>query len=187
MVSLTVLLESAQTLWRHPRLGAPLGTLTEAVPGCGISLWRDRSQVLADRPGTPLAGHGAPLPDQRLPVLCRYHNNQVIIRDILEHNSHSVDIVPNGREAVRAAKQRPYDLILMDVRMPIMDGLEATRRIRESLPKSPHVPIVALTAHAMNGVRDECLAAGMDDYISKPFTIAQVNEMIAKCTGARAV
>ncbi len=110
--------------------------------------------------------------------------NQVIIRDILEQNGHDVDIAPNGREAVRAAMRGRYDLILMDVRMPIMDGLEATRRIREILPGQPHIHIIALTAHAMNGVREECLEAGMDDYISKPFTIVQINEVLAKYSNA---
>jgi PAS domain S-box-containing protein len=112
--------------------------------------------------------------------------NQQIIRDILEYLGHAVDIAANGREAVRAAQRGPYDLILMDVRMPIMDGLEATRRIRESVISSHHVPIIALTAHAMNGVRERCFAVGMDDYLAKPFTTAQVDEIVAKHATAKA-
>ena len=106
--------------------------------------------------------------------------NQVILRDILEQGGHRIDVAENGQEAVFAAAHKRYDLILMDVRMPVMDGLEATRQIRLYEPNRPHVLIFALTAHAMNGARNECLAAGMDDYISKPFTIAQINGTIAK-------
>ena len=106
--------------------------------------------------------------------------NQMIIRDILEYNGHSVDIVPNGREAIDAALSGKYQLIFMDVRMPDVDGLQATTKIRQAMNGAPRVPIVALTAHAMSGDRDQCLAAGMDDYISKPFTIAQITEVIAK-------
>jgi len=106
--------------------------------------------------------------------------NQMIIRDILEYNGHNVDIVPNGREAIDAALSGKYQLIFMDVRMPDVDGLQATKKIRQAMNGSPRVPIVALTAHAMSGDRDQCLTAGMDDYISKPFTIAQITEVIAK-------
>ena len=106
--------------------------------------------------------------------------NQMIIHDILEYNGHNVDIVPNGQEAIEAALSGKYQLILMDVRMPIVDGLQATSEIRKAMQGAPRIPIVALTAHAMSGDRDQCLAAGMDDYVSKPFTIAQITEVIAK-------
>ena len=113
------------------------------------------------------------------------HTNQLIIRDVLEYSGHSVHIAPNGREAVRAASNDTYDLILMDIRMPVMDGLEATRHIRSRGTEARRVPIIAMTAHAMNGVRDECIAAGMDDFISKPFTIAQISEVIMKMADER--
>ena len=78
-------------------------------------------------------------------------------------------VVGNGREALLAFQKASFDLVLMDVQMPEMDGLEATRAIREieALNKT-HIPIVALTAHAMKGDHDRCLAAGMDAYLSKP-------------------
>jgi CheY-like chemotaxis protein/HPt (histidine-containing phosphotransfer) domain-containing protein len=84
------------------------------------------------------------------------------------------DAVASGEEAITALENVPYDLVLMDVQMPVMDGMEATRRIRASASslrtriQNPHVPIIAMTAHAMQGDRERFLDAGMDDYISKP-------------------
>jgi CheY-like chemotaxis protein len=96
--------------------------------------------------------------------------NQHLIRRILEKAGATVDIVENGRLAIEKAEdsltqQRPYDVVLMDVQMPEMDGLEATRRLRRSGWRRP---IVALTAHAMEGDRQTCLQAGCNDYLSKP-------------------
>ena len=87
---------------------------------------------------------------------------------LLERLLQSADVVSNGIEAVNAATHLPYDLILMDVLMPEMDGLDATRLIRERLPRAHQPRIVAMTANALSGDRERCLAAGMDDYISKP-------------------
>ncbi len=147
------------------------------------NVWNSSAVLTGADVESDRSGGGRP---RSLSVLVAEDNptNQVIIRDILEQNGHDVDIAPNGREAVRAVSRGRYDLILMDIRMPIMDGLEATRKIRELLAGKPHTHIIALTAHAMNGVREECLEAGMDDYISKPFTIAQINEVLAKYAAA---
>ncbi|HEY2850114.1 MAG TPA: response regulator, partial [Gemmatimonadaceae bacterium] len=93
--------------------------------------------------------------------------NQMVAVKMLERLGCSVDVAADGAEAVMMAEQFPYDLIFMDVQMPIYDGLEATRRIRE---KGSRIRIVAMTANAMEGDRERCLAAGMDDYVSKPIT-----------------
>jgi CheY-like chemotaxis protein len=94
--------------------------------------------------------------------------NQKAVCRHLEKLGYQVDIAENGLKAVDAWQTKKYDLILMDCQMPTMDGLEATRRIRELEVGAKRIPIVALTAHAMKGVDDECKAAGVDDYLSKP-------------------
>ena len=95
--------------------------------------------------------------------------NQKLIARLLEKKGHRVDVVGNGREAIEAVTRVGYDLVLMDVQMPEMDGLEATQRIRASdRPTVARIPIIALTANAMQGDQERCLSAGMDDYLSKP-------------------
>jgi two-component system, sensor histidine kinase and response regulator len=95
--------------------------------------------------------------------------NRAVAAGILEKRGHSLVHADNGREAVEAVARETFDIILMDVQMPEMDGFEATRRIRESEKAiGAHTRIVAMTAHAMAGDRERCLAAGMDDYVSKP-------------------
>jgi PAS domain S-box-containing protein len=111
--------------------------------------------------------------------------NAAVARGILEKRGHSISLATNGREAVEASAEQAFDLVLMDVQMPEMDGFEATRRIREiELPTGRHTPIVAMTAHAMAGDRERCLAAGMDDYLSKPLDKAALLTLIDRiCAG----
>lgn len=106
--------------------------------------------------------------------------NQRMAQLLLERLSQTADIVSNGVEAVKAATQLPYDLILMDVLMPEMDGLEATREIRTRLPKDQQPRIVAMTANALTGDRERCLAAGMDDYISKPVQLDELAKVLRR-------
>jgi CheY-like chemotaxis protein len=97
-----------------------------------------------------------------------YKHSQIIVTRLLKKNDFdSVVVVENGQEALEAVRQQHYDLILMDMQMPVMNGFEATRRIRE-LEDYKETPIVALTAFAMKGDREKCLDAGATDYIPKP-------------------
>lgn len=101
--------------------------------------------------------------------------NRLILEQILNRLGCHVTHAGNGLEALDILRQRSFDLVLMDVQMPVMDGFEATRLIRkqERSRRDKHHPIIAMTAGAIIGDREKCLAAGMDDYISKPIT-AQV-------------
>jgi CheY-like chemotaxis protein len=97
-----------------------------------------------------------------------YKHSQIIVTRLLKKNDFdSIVVVENGQEALDAVRQQHYDLILMDMQMPVMNGFEATRRIRE-LEEYKETPIVALTAFAMKGDREKCLEAGATDYIPKP-------------------
>lgn len=105
--------------------------------------------------------------------------NQEVCAEIISHLGYRVDIVSNGQEAVAARGRNYYDLILMDFQMPVMDGIEATRRIRVlDREKGMHSTIVALTARAMDGDREQCLEMGMDDYLSKPFSMEAMREVL---------
>ena len=98
--------------------------------------------------------------------------NQKLAVILLNKAGYSVDAVENGLQVIEKAKEGKYNAILMDVQMPEMDGFEATRRIREwEAGRHQHIPIIAMTAHAMKGDRERCLEAGMDDYVSKPLEI----------------
>jgi CheY-like chemotaxis protein len=97
-------------------------------------------------------------------------NERLTVR-LLEKQGHVVVVANNGREAVAAASRRRFDLVLMDIQMPEMNGFEATTAIRElERQNGEHLPIMAMTAHAMKGDRERCLAAGMDGYVAKPIT-----------------
>jgi CheY-like chemotaxis protein/HPt (histidine-containing phosphotransfer) domain-containing protein len=106
--------------------------------------------------------------------------NLQIVLMMLQRLGQVAEVAVNGREAVQAAHRQPFDLIFMDVQMPEMDGLEATRRIRAELPPDAQPYIVALTANAMRGDRERCLAAGMDDYLPKPLQMADIRELLSR-------
>jgi PAS domain S-box-containing protein len=105
-------------------------------------------------------------------------NRRVVVR-LLQKGGHSVVVAENGEEAVRACSREDFDLVLMDVQMPVMNGYDAARAIRE-LEGSRHVPIVALTASAMTGDREICLENGMDDYLTKPIDSQDLRAMIER-------
>jgi CheY-like chemotaxis protein/HPt (histidine-containing phosphotransfer) domain-containing protein len=115
--------------------------------------------------------------------------NQAVARKMLERAGHEVTLAENGRQALAALDQQTFDVVLMDVQMPEMGGFEATAAIREKeRADKAHTPIVALTAHAMKGDRERCLAAGMDAYASKPFQsealLAAIEDALAAARGA---
>ncbi|NLE56279.1 MAG: response regulator [Lentisphaerae bacterium] len=106
--------------------------------------------------------------------------NQRVALLILEKAGYHADLANNGNEALRLLTQKSYQLVLMDVQMPEMDGLEATRRIRDAnFPAlNRDVPIIAITAHAIHGYRENCLAAGMNDFLTKPYTAGQLRKLV---------
>jgi two-component system sensor histidine kinase/response regulator len=112
--------------------------------------------------------------------------NRKLALHMLKRLGCSVEVATNGREAVELTSKHAYDLVFMDIQMPEMDGIEATRLIRERERSSgKHLPIVAMTAHAMEGDRERCLAAGMDDYLSKPVKIDVLAQMVEKWNPVR--
>jgi CheY-like chemotaxis protein len=106
--------------------------------------------------------------------------NQKVARRFLERLGYRADAVANGLEAVNTLETRRYDLILMDLQMPEMDGFEASRQIRKRLPLDQQPRIVALTANALHGDRELCLAAGMNDYIAKPVKLHEIADAIRR-------
>jgi len=110
--------------------------------------------------------------------------NQLVAKRIFEKMGHRVTVVGNGKEAVAALDKRKFDFVAMDVQMPLMDGLDATAAIRKAEEKTgKHVPIVAMTAHAMKGDRERCLGAGMDGYVAKPIRSSELGKAIAEILG----
>jgi CheY-like chemotaxis protein/HPt (histidine-containing phosphotransfer) domain-containing protein len=128
---------------------------------------------------------------RRLHVLVAEDNavNQRVIVRLLEKMGHVPIVTYNGQEAVDAYESRPFDVVLMDVQMPVMDGLTATQMIRESEARHPgrrRLPIMALTAYAMRGDRDRCLAAGMDEYLTKPVKPEELSAALNRLVEASA-
>src|SRR5690242_9758961 len=121
-----------------------------------------------------------PSPDEVPRILVADDNaiNRRVAGLILKAAGFTVDMATNGTEAVAAHTSSPYDLILMDSQMPVMDGFEATRCIRQLNQLQP--VIIAITANALTGERERCLSRGMDDYLSKPFTAAQLRTVVHK-------
>jgi signal transduction histidine kinase/DNA-binding response OmpR family regulator len=132
-----------------------------------------------DSPRPPAIPRKAAAGPRRLRILLAEDNvvNQRLVMRLLEKRGHQVEVVGTGHEAVAALAQQTFDLVLMDVQMPEMDGLEATAAIRaQEHATGTHLPIIALTAHALKGDQEQCLAAGMDAYVAKPM---QADELYA--------
>ena len=136
-------------------------------------------------PKSPISNGGNGSPSARLRVLLVEDNpvNQKLASTLLKRWNCDVVTADNGVEALAALEKSTFDIVLMDIQMPEMDGLEATALIRQQEQRTgDHLPIIAVTAHAMKGDRERCLNAGMDEYISKPIRAESLKSMIESLT-----
>jgi CheY-like chemotaxis protein len=133
-----------------------------------------------------MQNNGIRIPSRSLKILVAEDTpfNQKFIQRLLDRWNHQYTIVRDGRQALDALKMESYDIVLMDVQMPNLDGLEATKAIRiEEQQSKAHIPIIAMTAHAIKGDRERCLEAGMDEYVSKPIDSEKLFNAIERLTG----
>ena len=155
-----------------------------------LPLRHSTSTAASEHPGETETGettHVTPATaPHRLHILIAEDNaiNQRVVQGMLKKLGHSADVVSNGVEAVEAVRSHHYDLVLMDCQMPEMDGYEATRRIRQNEGERRHTLIMALTANAMAGDEEKCLAATMDDYIPKPLKFDHLSNTLKKWAAA---
>ncbi|HEY1796044.1 MAG TPA: ATP-binding protein [Stellaceae bacterium] len=169
-------------------MGGRIGV--KSRPGRGSCFWFEAS--LQPSAASVVARHAVdlasmqPASARKLRVLVAEDNkiNQQLARMLLSKAGHTVEIADNGEEAVAAVRAAEYDVVLMDVQMPVLDGIEATRHIRALPPPKNAVPIIAVTAHAMTGAREEYLASGMDGYLSKPLDPNALLHVLAAYAGS---
>jgi PAS domain S-box-containing protein len=143
---------------------------------------------------SPYATASAQAPAKKLSILLVEDNpiNQIVALNQIEQLGHAVALAENGRDALAQIESGKFDVVLMDVQMPVMDGMEATSelRVREQRNGMPRMPVIAVTAHAMRGDRERCLTAGMDGYISKPFQqshlVAEIDRVLASAEAVQA-
>lgn len=164
-------------------LKLPRGTAprSDEEPAAPVSSCERGVASQEEAPETPTVVDHACLEPKSLEILLAEDSrmNQVLAIGILEREGHRVTVANDGREAVQTWQSRPFDLILMDVQMPEMDGLQATATIRDlEATAGTHIPIIAMTAHALTGDRERCLAAGMDGYLSKPIRLKDLVQAI---------
>jgi PAS domain S-box-containing protein len=153
--------------------------------GLGSEFWftvRLDQAPAATRPAPCAPPPAPPVASQTARILLVEDNptNQQVALGLLHKLGYAAESVANGLEALTALETKPYDLVLMDVQMPIMDGLEATRLIRSTTQTYRNVPVIAMTAHAMRGDREICLQAGMNDYLSKPVMPAELDSCLQR-------
>jgi PAS domain S-box-containing protein len=154
-----------------------------------LSQSEDLRKLEAARAGHASATSEPAIAQVSLRILLAEDNevNQALAVKLLQKRGHAVVVTNNGHEALAALERQSFDVVLMDVQMPEMDGLAATAAVREKEKGTPrHLPIVALTAHAMKGDRERCLAAGMDAYVSKPLRPKELGEVLDRLIGPAA-
>jgi CheY-like chemotaxis protein len=166
-------------------MGGKISVESEAGRGSVFRFWVKARRATPAVEGPKRDCKSAPTGSLRILLAEDNPVNQKVATALLSRRGHRVEVVDNGRLAVERSKTETFDLILMDLQMPEMDGWEATRQIRERDSElGVHIPILALTAHAMGKAQEECLAAGMDAVIVKPFEPAQFYEAIEKAAVA---
>jgi CheY-like chemotaxis protein len=173
-------------------MGGTLGV--ESAPGKGSTFWFTarfkRSWARPAEKASGLSGsvsdEGSLGPDRRILLAEDNLVNQRVTLAMLSPLSLAIDVVADGRHALDALSRRPYDLVLMDCQMPELDGYEATKilRSREKESQAPRTPVIALTANTMQGDREKCLAAGMDDYLPKPFHREHLISLLGRWLGS---
>ena len=177
------------------RMGGTIGVNSEE--GEGAAFWFtacfDPAETEATNVAAPAAGLSEQHPPQarataapRILVVDDAEMNQKVASAILKKLGYTVEAVASGQAALEALQAKPWDLVLMDVEMPGMGGLEATRNIRDPAigVHNPQIPVIALTAHAMDEHKDQCLAAGMDDFLAKPIEPASLTECLRRWLGS---
>lgn len=158
-------IESGSTFYFTVELGIPEPPKLEAESNQAINQKADSEKV----------------PSLSILVVEDNEVNQMVLSNLLRSQGHQVEVAVNGVEALELLDKNNHDLVFMDILMPVMDGLETTRRIREQEEITGfHIPIIAITAHAIYGDREKFLAAGMDDYLAKPVQMEELNHAISK-------
>jgi CheY-like chemotaxis protein len=168
------------TLQRLLASGSADPVVPSGDPGLAPPDPPDAAAPAADAAPPPDGPGAAPGDRQRVLLVEDNVFNQKVASRLLEGLGCEVTVAENGRRAVGVAANARFDLVLMDCQMPVMDGLEATRRIRQLPGASGRVPIVAMTANVLGDHRDACLAAGMDDFASKPVNKRVLRELLAR-------
>jgi CheY-like chemotaxis protein len=185
-----VLLGPIQTFARQPQSDLVDITLTKPVRETRLQKWlhetfgaKLKETAKPDRPDAIRPPAAVPPDSLRILVVEDSHVNQRVALLHLERLGFTADLAANGAEALKLLEHKPYNVIFMDCQMPVMDGLRATVEIRRQKLGDPNVRIIAMTASAMEGDREKCLAVGMDDYISKPVQVEDLLRVLSARPG----